>query len=126
MKTLALADKIPDIVGVNNMIAVQRKNLQHRPEIPQGIRIRTDSEPGGSRTLAAKLADAAETGVGVDTCWPLRVGSIVVVEGKLHHRSYSLSLEVEGQARVIHARPLGDGVYRVGLAFQGVVYRRPS
>jgi hypothetical protein len=64
--------------------------------------------------------------VGVDTCRPLRVGSLVVVEGKLHHRSYSLSLEVEGQARVIHARSLGDGLYRVGLVFQGVVYRRPS
>jgi hypothetical protein len=115
---------MPDIVGVSTLIAEHRKSPRHRPEIPQGIRICTDAEPGGSRTLAAKLVDAGETGVGVDTCVPLRVGSMVVVEGKLRHRSYSLALK--GQARVVHARALGDGVYRIGLAFEDVAYRRPS
>jgi hypothetical protein len=109
---------------VSTLIAEQRKSLRQRPEIPQGIRICTDSEPGGSRTVAAKLVDAGETGVGVDTCVPLRVGSTVVVEGKLRHGSYSLALK--GQARVMHARSLGDGVYRIGLAFEDVAYRRPS
>jgi hypothetical protein len=118
------APKLPDIVGVSTLIAEQRNSPRHRPEIPQGIRICTDSEPGGSRTLAAKLVDTGETGVGVDTCVPLRVGSMVVVEGKLHHRSYSLALK--GHARVVHARALGGGVYRIGLAFEDVAYRRPS
>lgn len=109
---------------MSTLIAEQRKSARHRPEIPQGIRISTGSEPGGARILAAKLVDAGETGVGVDTCVPLQVGSVVVVEGKLRHRSYSLSLK--GQARVMHARSLGGGVYRIGLAFEDVAYRRPS
>lgn len=113
-----------DIVGVSTSIAEQRKSPRYRPEIPQGIRISTGAEPGGSRVLAAKLVDAGETGVGVETCVPLQVGSIVVVEGKLRHRTYSLALK--GQARVMHARSLGQGVYRIGLAFEDVAYRRPS
>ncbi len=113
-----------DIVGVSTLIAEQRKGPRHRPEIPQGIRISTDAEPGGSRVLAAKLVDAGETGVGVDTCVPLQVGSTVAVEGKLSHRTYSLALK--GLARVVHARSLGHGVYRIGLAFEDVAYRRPS
>jgi hypothetical protein len=52
------------------------------------------------------------------------VGSTVFVEGKLRHTSYSLALK--GQARVMHARSLGDGVYRIGLVFEKVAYRRPS
>jgi hypothetical protein len=54
----------------------------------------------------------------------LRVGSTVVVEGKLRHRSYSLALK--GQARVVQARALGDGVYRIGLSFEDVAYRRAA
>jgi hypothetical protein len=115
--------KTPDIVIVSTLISEQRRSARRRPEIPQGIRICTDAEPGGARTLAAMLVDASETGVGVDTCVPLRVGSTVVVEGKLRHASYSLALK--GQARVMHARALGDGVYRIGLVFEDVVYRRP-
>lgn len=114
----------PDIVVVSTLITEQRRTPRRRPEIPQGIRICTDAEPGGARTVAAKLVDTSETGVGVDTCVPLRVGSIVVVEGKLRHSSYSLVLK--GQARVMHARALGHGVYRIGLAFEDVAYRRPS
>lgn len=74
--------------------------------------------------MAAKLVDAGETGVGVETCVPLRVGSTVAVEGRLRHSGYSLALK--GQARVMHARALGGGVYRIGLAFEDVAYRRPS
>lgn len=122
--SLREAPEATDIVGVSTLIAEQRKSPRHRPEIPQGIRISTDAEPGGSRILAAKLVDAGETGVGVDTCVPLQVGSIVVVEGNLRHRTYSLALK--GQARVMHARSLGHGVYRIGLAFEDVAYRRPS
>ncbi len=114
----------PDIVVVSALILEQRRSPRRRPEIPQGIRICTDTEPGGARTLAAKLVDTSETGVGVDTCVPLRVGSTVVVEGKLRNTSYSLALK--GQARVMHARALGDGVYRIGLIFEDVAYRRPA
>ena len=113
-----------DIVVVSTLITEQRRTPRRRPEIPQGIRICTDAEPGGARTVAAKLVDTSETGVGVDTCVPLRVGSTVVVEGKLRHSSYSLALK--GQARVMHARALGHGVYRIGLIFEDVAYRRPS
>jgi hypothetical protein len=109
---------------VSHLVVDQRKSARERPEIPQGIRICTDNEPGGARILAAKLVDASETGVGVDTYVPLRVGSTVVVEAKLLHTSYSLALK--GQARVMHARALGDGVYRIGLAFENVAYRRPA
>jgi hypothetical protein len=106
------------------LLVEQRKSPRRRPEIPQGIRICTDAEPGGARTLAAKLVNASDTGVGVDTYVPLRVGSTVFVEGKLRHTSYSLALK--GQARVVHARALGDGVYLIGLVFEKVAYRRPS
>ncbi|MEX2300322.1 MAG: hypothetical protein WD733_05265 [Bryobacterales bacterium] len=109
---------------MSTLIAERRKSPRQRTEIPQGIRISTDSEPGGSRTLAAKLVDAGETGIGVDTCVALRVGSTVAVEGKLRHRSYSLALK--GQARVVQARALGDGVYRIGLSFEDVAYRRAA
>lgn len=74
--------------------------------------------------MAAKLIDSGDMGVGVDTCVPLRVGSRVAVEGKLRHTGYSLALK--GQARVVHARALGEGVFRIGLAFEDVAYRRPS
>jgi hypothetical protein len=113
-----------DILGVSSLLAEQRKSVRRRPKIPQGIRICTEAEPGGARTLAAKLVDASETGVGVDTYVPLRVGSSVIVEGKLRHTGYSLALK--GQARVTHTRALGDGVYRIGLIFENVAYRRSS
>lgn len=116
--------KTPDIVSVSTLITEQPRSPRRRPEIPQGIRICTDTEPGGARIVAAKLVDTSETGVGVDTCVPLRVGSTVVVEGKLRHSSYSLALK--GHARVLHARALGHGVYRIGLVFEDVAYRRPS
>jgi hypothetical protein len=116
--------KTPDIDIVSTLVDEHRKSRRRRPQIPQGIRICTDAEAGEARTVAAKLVDANETGVGVDICVPLRVGSTVAVEGKLRHTGYSLALK--GQARVMHARALGDGVYRIGLAFEDVAYRRPS
>jgi hypothetical protein len=49
---------------------------------------------------------------------------VVVVEGNLKEAGYALVLK--GQARVTHAREMGNGTFRIGLWFDEVSYRRPS
>jgi hypothetical protein len=116
--------KTPDTTSVGHIFVEQRKSPRRRSEIPQGLRICTPAERGGARKVAAILVDANDSGVGVETYVPLRVGSTVAVEGELRHTGYSLALK--GQARVMHAKALGDGVYRIGLAFEEIAYRRSA
>ncbi len=73
--------------------------------------------------MAAKLVDASESGLGVETYVPLPVGSLVDIQGDLRQTGFSLTLE--GQARVVHTRKCPEGVFRIGLAFEEVHYRRP-
>jgi hypothetical protein len=109
---------------MRGVLIEQRKKPRRRPAVPQGIRISTGRERGAGRIVAAKLIDGSEAGVGVETFVPLPVGSVVVVEGNLKEAGYALVLK--GQARVTHAREMGNGTFRIGLWFDEVSYRRPS
>ncbi len=102
----------------------RRRRPRSGAPLPQGFQITVDERGGQPRTLAAKLLDFNEAGVGVEMFVPVRAGSPVSVEGRL--KSSELELLVSGSARVIHSRRLRDGNYRVGLSLDDVAYRKSA
>jgi hypothetical protein len=102
----------------------RRSKPRSESSIPQGFRIKVQQKGGEVRTLAAKLVDFSEQGVGVEMFVPLKVGRLVAVAGDL--RSEDIQLLVDGQARVVYSRRVRRGNYRIGLALEEVAYYKTA
>ena len=63
-----------------------------------------------------------ETGIGVEMFVPLVVGSAVSLAGDLYNSDYSL--HIQGKARVIYCHCGKEGVFRIGLTYEQVAYRK--
>jgi len=73
------------------------------------------------REIPAILVDTSEGGLGVEMFVPLVAGAEVGIQGELHSDDFAIALA--GTARVAYCRSSPDGLFRVGLSTQGVVYR---
>jgi hypothetical protein len=71
---------------------------------------------GGMQAVKARLVDASDWGVGIETSLPLEVGVGVAILGPT---AMLRSLNGNKQARVVHCRLQDEGVYRTGCAFEG-------
>ena len=100
----------------------RRVSPRCRVDLPAELKISSYSESESPRKFAAKLADVSETGIGVEMFVPLVVGSTVAVAGDLHSPDYSLNLK--GKDRVIYCHCEKEGVFRIGLAYEQVAYRK--
>ena len=68
-----------------------------------------------SHVLSARLVDVSQEGLGLLTCIPLLVGSVVTVRGDLH--SLDSCVEFLVRSQVVHCISQEDGSFRVGLSF---------
>ncbi len=66
------------------------------------------------QAVKARLVDASDWGVGIETVAPLEVGAEVVFLGD---NNRVLGLGGKKQARVVHCRLRDEGAYRTGCAF---------
>ncbi len=99
---------------------VETAELRRHERTPQGLQgviLRV-----GGREVPAKLADASESGLGVETFVPLSVGSVLELDGHLDNGE--LRIELQGKVRVVHCWSRDDGVFRVGLSLEDVGYRQ--
>lgn len=79
---------------------------------------------GGMQAVKARLVDASDWGVGIETATPLEVGAEVVFLGS---HGQVPGLEGKKQARVVHCRLRDEGAYRTGCAFdENEAKKRPA
>jgi PilZ domain len=100
----------------------RRRAARRRMDLPNAIQIRLSGSDGPSRPIIAKLVDASDGGVGVETFTRLRPGTRISVKANLH--ATDLSLALSGEGLVSHSREIGPGRYAVGLELQDVSYAR--
>ncbi|HYM08290.1 MAG TPA: PilZ domain-containing protein [Terriglobales bacterium] len=93
-----------------------RFHLNHVQNIRPSIQVEQ-----ATPTLAAKLVDISDGGVGVETAAPLEAGSFVSIRGELHSTRFCVGLQ--GRVRVAHCKHVKGGLFRVGLAFEGAFCR---
>ena len=66
------------------------------------------------QSLAAKVVNSDDQGLGVEISTPLEIDSSVSFVG----------IGLRGRAQVVHCRPNDDGVFRVGLKLEAVSFRK--
>lgn len=95
----------------------ERRQRSRRNEgAPGEIHIGVIRSNGGMQAVKARLVDASDWGVGIETSLPLEVGVGVAILGPT---AMLRSLNGNKQARVVHCRLQDEGVYRTGCAFEG-------
>jgi hypothetical protein len=80
-----------------------------------------EHRPGQSRSIAARLVDVTDRGLGVKIHTPFVAGSVVFVDGQFSHPDFGL--EVHARARVVYCQALNSGLYRLGLFLEEVCYQ---
>ena len=103
-------------------IVDRRRRPRRRADLPQPVRISHAGPSGAARTFVATLVDAGEDGLGVQSMAPLTQGMTVHLAADLSNDDFALALE--GPARVVHARQIESGHYRMGLSLEQMTYRR--
>lgn len=103
-------------------IVDRRRRTRRRTDLPQPVKISHAGPSGSARTFVAKLVDAGEDGLGVESMAPLSQGTTVHLSADLSNDDFALALT--GPARVVHARETEPGHYRMGLSLEEVTYRR--
>ena len=83
----------------------------------QGLRIAA-IEGNGFRILPAKLVDLSAGGFGVQMLVPLPAGSRVFVS--CEYLCDDVYLDLRGWSRIAYCAPRGDGLFHIGIEFQGV------
>ena len=119
---LSVTGERADMAGMVQPIRDRRVSPRRRVDLPSGLKISSYGENESPRKFAAKLVDVNETGIGVDMFVPLVVGSAVTVAGDLYSSDYSFN--IQGKARVVYCRCEKEGMFRVGLAYEQVAYRK--
>ena len=80
--------------------------------------------PETKRTVAAKLIDANEHGLGLEAYVRIARGTVVEVKGEMSR--YGVGLKLEGAATVRYCRSLDNGLFHIGLELTQVAYGRPT
>ena len=73
-----------------------------------------------SQYVVARLRDFSSGGFGVLTARPLAVGSIVVLNYELDDCGFHM--ELSGRAKVAYCSSGEDGLFRMGLAHEGLLW----
>ncbi len=76
----------------------------------------------GDQFVEGKLLDMSNGGLGVETAVGLDLNSDVTVSGELYGEGSNL--QIQGRARVAHCVSVNGNVFKIGLSFQEVKYRR--
>ena len=76
----------------------------------------------GDQFVEGKLLDMSDGGLGVETTVALDLNSDVTVSGELFGEGSNL--QIQGCARVAHCVSVDGNVFKIGLSFQEVKYRR--
>lgn len=100
----------------------RRGTTRRRVDLPNAVEIRVCGGIEPVRPIIAKLVDASECGVGVETFIRLKTGTRVMVKANL--QSPELALALSGEGLVAHSREVGPGRYMVGLELEEVSYAR--
>lgn len=94
----------------------RRQRSRQKEGAPGEIHIGVIRPNGGMQAVKARLVDASDWGVGIETSAPLEVGVEVAILGPA---AMLRGLNGKKQARVIHCRLRDEGAYRTGCAFEG-------
>ncbi len=108
--------------GVTGTFQEQRRHPRTREYGPQELVVCFQDEAGQPQTMRTVLWDFSEGGLGMDSNNVLQEADDVIVSGELHSEDYSVAFRA--RARVAYCREIGREVYRIGVAFREVSYRR--
>jgi hypothetical protein len=108
--------------GVSGTFEEQRRHPRTREYGSQELVVSFQDETGQPQTMRTVLWDFSEGGLGMDSNNPLQEADDVVVSGELHSTEYSVAFRA--RARVAYCREIGRELYRIGVAFREVSYRR--
>jgi hypothetical protein len=92
----------------------RRRKDRRKEATPGAVHVGVILPNGGMQAVKARLVDASDWGVGIETAAPLEVGAEVIFLGPI---SGLPSLNGKKQARVVHCRLRDEGAYRTGCAF---------
>jgi c-di-GMP-binding flagellar brake protein YcgR len=116
-------DQSPDAsAGVAGEFDDQRRHPRTREYGPQELMVCFTGETGEMQTLKEVLWDFSEGGLGMESKVALPAEEEVTISGELHSPYYSVAFR--SKARVIYCRPITSTIYRVGVSFREVSYRR--
>ncbi len=105
-------------------MAEKRKHPRSRKYQADDLKITWNDRPGRpARVLTARLLDAANGGLGVETAEPVAVGTAVSVSGNVRNGESSVALN--GRARVADCLA-SNGGFRIGLVFGEPGRQKPS
>ena len=88
---------------------------------PQKLNI-TYTDGADEKSCQTVLWDFSEGGLGMDSPRSFATGDIIQIRGNFFGPAYSMS--VEATARVAYCRRIEPEVYRVGVAFTDVAFKR--
>jgi hypothetical protein len=101
----------------------EKRNFRRtRGQGPQSLTLTHQDADGRLKTSVAKLYDFSDGGLGMDAPRAFQPGEIFQVNGTLRGPVYSM--EIDARVRVAYCRKIDTDVYRVGVAFLDVSYRR--
>jgi c-di-GMP-binding flagellar brake protein YcgR len=116
-------DQSPDVSGgVADSVEDQRRHPRTREYGPQELMVCFAGETGEMQTLKTILWDFSEGGLGMESTTALQADEEITISGELHSPYYSVAFR--SKARVVYCRPITSTVYRVGVTFREVSYRR--
>lgn len=95
----------------------RRRHARSRKHGSPKVTVRRTSS---AETITASLWDFSYGGIGMEVAKPLTVGEEIELATELLSSDYSMRTEATG--RVVHCRPVGRDLYRVGVAFISVTY----
>lgn len=98
----------------------KRVHARTRKYGSQQIEVRRVDSP--SDKIKANLWDFSYGGLGIEMTKPLVIDEEIELSADLLSSDYSM--HVEGTGRVVHCRPVGRDLFRVGVAFLSVSYHR--
>ena len=94
----------------------RRQRSRQKEGAPGEIHIGVIRPNGGTQAVKARLVDASDWGIGIETSSPLEVGAAVAILGP---QAMLRGLNGKKQARIVHCRLQDEGAYRTGCAFEG-------
>ena len=111
-----------DKVNKSPQATAREKRLHPRTRKYGSRQIEVRRVDSPSDTIKAGLWDFSYGGLGMEMTKPLVIGEEIELSADLQSPDYSM--HVEGTGRVVHCRPVGRHLFRVGVAFLSVSYHR--
>ena len=108
--------------GMSGTFEEQRRHPRTQEYGSQELVVSFQDETGQPQTIRTVLWDFSEGGLGMDSNNCLQEADDVIVAGELHSEAYSVAFRA--RARVAYCREIGRELYRIGVAFREVSYRR--